>query len=215
MKLFGALIVLPAGLFYVAWPAYSGYRIKTALESGDVTGLERGIDFPAVRGSLRPVVTEKVELSLKTIARGTPGSDFMIESLRAETLPRLVDAALDTLLTPQALIRLHADGKTIKDAIAGLARDKPDLAGQLGGLIGDIIGRSGATTTPPDGGVAVAALPGTKRLGFGNIKSVAFDGPFTISLGVARDATSVAADVIATMTFTGADWKVTGLVPTL
>jgi hypothetical protein len=59
MRVLSGLAIVLAGLFYLAWPAWSAYQLKIALESGDVLGVERGIDFPSVRNSLRPAVMAK------------------------------------------------------------------------------------------------------------------------------------------------------------
>jgi len=215
MKILGAIIIL-AGLFYVAWPAYSAYQLKVALESGDAAGLERGIDFPSVRESLRPAVTARLSESLKGVAKGTPGGDALVEKMSAQTLPKLVDAGLDTLLTPQALIRIHADGKSLKEYIATMKADRPELAGQIGGLVRDLLGKgtAPAPSGEPDAPAAAAPIvPEEKRLGLGNVKSVGLDGPFAITLGVARDANAPDADLEVTMGYTGTGWRVTKLVP--
>jgi hypothetical protein len=217
MKFLSALLMLIAGLFYLAWPALSAYQLKTALESGDVAGVERGIDFPAVRQSLRPAVTERLRQNLKDAAKGAPGGDLLIEKMSAETLPKLVEASLDTLLTPQAVIRLHAEGKSLKDFIATMKSEKPGLADQVGGFVRDLLGKPSPTPAPaPDAAAMPAAapiVPESKRLGFGNIKSVAFEGPFAVSVGLARDPAASGPDLTATMSFTGTGWRVTGLVP--
>lgn len=221
MKFLSGFLILIAGLFYLAWPALSAYQLKTALESGDVAGVERGIDFPAVRQSLRPAVTERLQQNLKDAAKGAPGGDLLIEKMGAETLPRLVEASLDTLLTPQAVIRLHAEGKSLKDFIATMKSEKPGLADQVGGFVRDLLGKSGAAPAPtpaPDAAAmpeAAPIVPEARRLGFGNIKSVGFEGPLAVSVGLARDPAATGPDLTATMSFTGTGWRVTGLVPRL
>lgn len=214
MKFLTGLLIIMAAAFYIVWPAYSGYRIKTALEAGDVPALERGVDFPSVRTSMQPVVAEKVEQSLKAASKGTPGGDLVVEAMRENALPKLVDTALDKLVTPQALIRLHAEGKSIKEVVEGVAKDKPDLAGQLGGLLGGLLGKGSSTSSGTGSGSAGnTVVPEARRLGLGNIKSVGFNGPFSVSVGVARDAKAASPDMTATMSFVGGDWKLTGLVP--
>jgi hypothetical protein len=217
MRLLTGLVIVLAGLFYVAWPAWSAYQLKIALESGDAAGVERGIDFPAVRESLRPVVTAGIEQNLKEATKGTPGSDLVIEKMSKETLPKLVDASLDTLLTPESLIRLHAEGKSLRDFIKSLKAGQPDLVGQVGGFVRDLFGEKAVADAPASGGgegAAVAPLvPENRRLGLGNIKSVGLDGPLAISIGLARDAKSPEADLTATMSFDGTGWRMTRLVP--
>ncbi len=69
-----------------------------------------------------------------------------------DTLPKLVDTSLDTLLTPQSLIRLHAEGKSLRELINSAKSGGPDLAGQVGGFIRDLFGTSKAPDTAPDAG---------------------------------------------------------------
>lgn len=57
--LLGLLLV-----FYVAWPAWSIYQIYDALEKNDATTLERKIDFPSVRESLKPAIRALVDRRL-------------------------------------------------------------------------------------------------------------------------------------------------------
>ena len=217
MRLISALLIVLVGLFYVAWPAYSAYQLKLALESGDVAGVERGIDFPSVRQSLRPVATAAIEQNLRDATKGTPGSDLLIEKMSQDTLPKLVETSLDTILTPQAIIRVHAEGKSLRELIKSVKTGGPDLMGQVGGLVRDLFGKKTATQTPPVTAPVDAAsapiVPERRRLGLGNIKSAGFDGPLSIFIGLARDPAATGPDLTATMSFTGTGWRVTGLVP--
>ena len=218
MRLISALLIVLVGLFYVAWPAWSAYQLKVALESGDVAGVERGIDFPSVRQSLRPVATAAIEQNLKEATKGAPGSDLLIEKMSKDSLPKLVETSLDAILTPQAIIRMHAEGKSLRELIKSVKTGGPDLVGQVGGFVRDLFGKKPAAESPPSspaGGTAAAApiVPESRRLGLGNIKSAGFDGPLSIYLGLARNAAATEPDLTATMSFTGTGWRVTGLVP--
>ncbi len=216
MRLLSALAIVLAGLFYVAWPAWSAYQLKLALESGDVAGVERGIDFPAVRQSLRPAVTATIEQNLKEAAKGAPGGDLLIEKVAKDTLPRLVEASLDKALTPQALIRLHAEGKSLRDLVKSMKSGEPGLAGQIGGFVRDLLTKKQAPAAQsPEPAPAAAVVPESRRLGLGNIKSAGFDGPLAVYLGVARDQAASKPELTATMSFTGTGWRVTSLSPTI
>ncbi len=226
MSRIGALILLILAAFYVAWPAYTGYRIAGALDAGDTAVLESAIDFPSVRQSLRPAVAEKVDQSLKSALKsGGSGGSVLLDQVRKDVTPKIVDGALDGLVTPQALIRIHKDGRSFKDTIERTVAERPELVAQIGGLIGGLLGRDipglpkPAATAGNGSGQAARTAGGTKpegtSLGLGNIKSVALDGPWAISVGVARDAKVSEPDVTATFGFTGTDWRLTGLVPKL
>ncbi len=217
MRLLTGLAIVLAGLFYVAWPAWSAFQLKIALESGDAAGVERGIDFPAVRQSLRPAVTAGIEQNLKEATKGTPGSDLLIEKVSKDTLPKLVETSLDTLLTPQSLIRLHAEGKSLREFVNSMKSGTPDLAGQVGGFVRDLFGKKAVSDATAAGAseaaTAAPIVPASRRLGLGNIKSVGLDGPLAVSIGLARDAKATEPDLTATLSFEGTGWRVTGLVP--
>ena len=68
MKRLLALLVLAVALFYIAWPAYSGYTIKTALDAKDADALRKCVDFESVRASMRPAISVKVETLLDAAA---------------------------------------------------------------------------------------------------------------------------------------------------
>ena len=114
---------------------------------------------------------------------------------------------------------MHAEGKSLRELIKTVKSGGPDLMGQVGGLVRNLFGKKPAATpppaTPPAGATGAAApiVPESRRLGLGNIKSAGLDGPTAIYLGLARDPAATAADLTATMSFTGTGWRVTGLVP--
>lgn len=224
-RLFGWIGLL-AVLFYAVWPGYSAYRLKTALDAGDGPGLERGIDFPSVRASLKPAVQAKVEKSLEAALKpaGSTGG-VVLGQLGKDMVPKLVDTTLDTLVTPAMLIKLHQEGRTLKDGLDGLVKEQPNLAGKvgdlLGGLLGKVGGKAGTTGPGTEGGAATGATgagattPARKPLGLANVKSVSFDGPLALKIGLARDGTQREPDVTAKLAFTGTGWMVTELVPRL
>lgn len=218
------LLVIVAGLFYVAWPAYTGWQIRNALEAGNESGLEAGIDFPKVRESLRPYVTAKMEENLKKVTTSAGGgTGALADQLKTPLVPKMVDGVLNAVVTPPGLIRIYREGKTLKEAVSGLAAKNPDLVGQIGGLLGGLLGKDisiGGLGKAPEAasGASSTTASGSKTktpMGIDNIKSFAFHGPTAFSLGIARDAKADKADLTATMAFTGSGWQVTGLVPAL
>lgn len=183
-------------------------------------------------------------------------------------------ATLDTLLTPENLVRIYAEKN---DAMAAAQRIVLDELGKAGGLFSGILGNGSGGSEPSSGGrsapsVGGLQLPGglgnvfgeklnqqigqqigeavgsqlpsvetivrdiMKRqnaaraaersssgtetpsgdgssLGFGNIKRFGFNGPLALELGVAANAAQEGSDVLAEMSFTGGDWKLTRIVP--
>lgn len=246
MKRLILLAIVAILAFYVAWPAYSGLAIKQALEAKDATALSSKVDFPSVREGMRPAVTARVETLLdNAFAKLGNGAGALATGLKTKVAPKLVDGALDILVKPETLIRVHAQGARFKDAVETVLSDevRGEVAGgALGGLlkgqgtegggggildkIGQAAGKLGFDPGKALGGatdatgtetpVADPAKPDSgKKIGLGNIKSVALNGPLGLALGVARDAAASEPDVSVELSFTGLDWKLTGLVPKL
>lgn len=134
MKKFLLLIVVLGLGFYVAWPAWSGYQIKTALDAGDADTLREKIDFVSVRESLRPAATHHAGQMLNDALRqnGSPVATVLDDDARATLLPKVVDSTLNQVVTPQNLIRIARHGGTVKDAVAKIVKEQ--MRGSLGGL---------------------------------------------------------------------------------
>lgn len=139
MKYLGWLLALLAAAFYVAWPAYSGYSIKTALEAGDKDGLSAKIDFDRVRASLRPAVAAKVENELAiALRKAGPAAGALNDQLKAKIMPRLVDGVLQSLVTPETLIRIHQQGGNLKSALDSIVAERAAANDGIASLIGGI-----------------------------------------------------------------------------
>ncbi|MGE0024327.1 MAG: DUF2939 domain-containing protein [Hyphomicrobium sp.] len=145
MRSFGTIGVLAVAAFYIAWPLYAGYEIKSSLDTQNVEGLNAHVDFPSVRISLKPAVTAKVE-QVVTDALGRAGraGGALAERLKAEILPRIVDGVLATLVTPEMMIRIHASGKSLKEALDGLVIEQASATQGFGGML----------VVPPEGEAA-------------------------------------------------------------
>jgi len=100
-----ALVI--AGFCFFAAPVTAFFAIRAAAEASDVQGLTRLIDYDAVRASLRPQVSGRVEPM-------TPPPSFIQDPVGAvrrqfeqSVTPRAPDAPdVDTYLTPRALTAL-------------------------------------------------------------------------------------------------------------
>ncbi len=186
LKSFGPLVFAGVLAFYVAWPAFSGYEIKSSLDTHNVEGLVARIDFPSVRASLRPAVSVKVDEVVTNALRkaGTAGG-ALADQLKAQVMPRIVDGVLATFVTPEMLIRIHASGKSFKEALDGIVFERTsqaqglggfmiapegetggakskldDIAGKYGIDVGKVLGGAGAKDAgAPGGDAATSALP--------------------------------------------------------
>jgi hypothetical protein len=242
-KSIGTVGFLAVLAFYIAWPLYAGYEIRTSLDEHNVEGLNAKIDFPSVRTSLRPAVAQKVDQVVTDALRkaGTAGG-ALADKLKASVTPRIVDGVLAVLVTPEMLIRIHASGKSLKEALDGIVLERASQAQGLGGFmvtpdasgggrggIEEIAGKLGIDTSKVLGGAAaeeataarepaelLPAKSGAKpKYGLGNIKHFSFTGPLGLSVGVSRDAGAKKPELTADLTFVDGSWKLTGLVPEL
>lgn len=251
-------ILLAIG-FWGAWPAYSGWRIHEALKGDNAATLERMIDLPSVRASLRPVATIEAEKHLdEALARIGPGGMALGADIKRQVMPGLIEGVLANLVTAPNILRIYREGGAARDAIRRILAEEMEKPGSaLGGLggLGGLIGNRGAASGEAGsaagraggldvggmldrlGGAAgggsrspvrdIAAEPavtqtpgaatpaGQTGYGLGNIKSIGFNGPLSIVMGLARDAAATDAEVTVEMSFTGLDWRLTGLAPRL
>ncbi len=162
-----ALIVILLVGFYVVWPGWSVYQITTALDTGDEATVSRKIVFKEVRAALRPAVEAKLNEAYDKLQSRTGEVGALLGGLRAQAVPAIATAALDTLVTPETLIDLAKDDRMLKEnlqqliaqyveqarggAAAGTGQgaasgDQPPsiggirLPGELGAVLGDIAG---------------------------------------------------------------------------
>ena len=185
--LLGLLLV-----FYVAWPAWSIYQIYDALEKNDATTLERKIDFPSVRESLKPAIRAVIDSRLDRTtgdAAGQPRDG----RLRQQIGPQLMETVLNKIVTPQGIASLYA------------------WRGDISQVLEDVkeIREIGAATD--EAGTAGSVKPAA--LGLSNIKRFAFTSPTSFEIGIAKDASSSEPDLIVQMGFRDMDWQLIGLVP--
>jgi hypothetical protein len=131
--------VLLAAVFlavlYGLWPVYTALQIREALIAGDTATLNRKVDWPSLRASL------KTSLSPETVARlaadpnaPQPG---LWERIKAVVAPAMAATVIDRYVTPQNLPLLLGYQRvyrgTLRPAL-GLPEPRTVLAGSwLGG----------------------------------------------------------------------------------
>jgi hypothetical protein len=220
--------------FYVAWPAYTGYRIKTALDTDNSALLASKIDFDSVRLSLKPTVSAEVEKAMTAaIEQGGGDNQQLLLQIKTQLAPKIIDTALAAMVTPETILRVHREGGDFKTTLAKIISEKvgDGGAGAGGGI--DILGKI-AKSAGIDPNAALGSLLGKKppahaqspvapstasttvkrpAFSMANIKSFSFNGPLGFSVGVAKDPSTALSDVTADLAFTGGDWKVVGVRP--
>jgi hypothetical protein len=108
-----ALLVIGA---YVASPYWAVRDFVAAARSGDAARLNGAIDFPAVRKSLKPQMTEALTGQPDGERRKKHGPFGGLGRLLA---PVIVDQALDTLVTPDTIAQLIRHGDPRPSPSAG------------------------------------------------------------------------------------------------
>lgn len=158
MRTIIGLVVLAVLGFYVAWPGYSAYRIKTALDTDNAELLAAKVDFEQVRASLKPAVTAEVEKAMTAaVQQGGAANEALLQQLKGQVMPKVVDSALTAIVTPESILRFHRE-RDYKATLAKIIAEKMG-AGSLGALtgaagggaaggarIGDVIGGIGKAT---------------------------------------------------------------------
>lgn len=226
MKRLIALAVLAAAGFYVAWPAWSGYRIATALTTEDESLLESKVDFAQVRESLKPTVMAEI---VKGIDTGTgslgPMAQALGDAVKSQMTGALVDQMLARLVTPGWVIKLAKDGGDLKrsmqmatmEAGAGQGIGGVPATGGLSGVFGSMTGGAKVAEAPaaPVSAKAPTGQAAQRTFGIENVRGFRMAGPLGFDVDVARDAAQPKADVTIGMSFTGMDWKLTRVTPLL
>ena len=203
----GLLLVLVVAGFYLAWPAWTGRQIRNAIEANDPAALAQKIDFEQVRARARPLIATQMQRSLDQLQKqGGPFGAAIAGQLKASLGEKLANAAIDAALTPENVIRLARQGKDISRILKDIARDAPEKRAGTEGAPAPAPAPSGAAQPPEQ------PQP-HRRLTRENVKSYRITGPLSIEVGVAHDAQAATHDVLVELAFTGADWKVVGILP--
>lgn len=121
------LAVLAAGLFVVAYgasPLLTARNLVNAAKSGDAVALERHVDFPAFRASLKDELGQRLMGEL-----GRSKSDRGLAALGMVFGKAIVEGAVDSLVTPDTIATMVKEGEapSARKALAGDQADKsPD-----------------------------------------------------------------------------------------
>ena len=128
-RLFGYLLLAAVGLAVISFfaaPAVAFMGIRSAAQSNDIAGLQKLVDYDAVRGSLRPQLTQRPQAQ-------TPPPSFLKDPFAA--LKRQLDMPVvqrgprgpepDDYLRPESIDALiRGQGRAAMNAKADLRPDK-------------------------------------------------------------------------------------------
>lgn len=126
------IVVLLAG-FYVAWPAFSGYRIYQGLEGNDPAVLATKIDFPSVRRSMRGPVLSQVNTRIETVMKDLgPATQLLGDQIPRDNIEKIIDGALETVVSPEKIAEIYSRGGDLNAAIKDAVLNEID---KMGGLL--------------------------------------------------------------------------------
>ena len=123
--------------FYVAWPAFTGYRIHASLDAQDPRALERSIDFESVRGSMRQPVLDQLNTRIDSVIGGLgPIANVIKDKIPTQRIEQIVDGALESAVTPERVVEVYSEGGDFSDAIKTAVLAEIDKQGGMAALFG-------------------------------------------------------------------------------
>lgn len=131
----GAAIGIAVVLFvmFVISPALAVQGIIGAARAGDAAGLERRVDFPAFRESLKDELNARMRAEIRA---DLSDEDDGLRALGMLLAPSLMDSAVDAFVTPQAIAAMvesaEAPGTDDSPAAASVDSEDGDLRRSYG-----------------------------------------------------------------------------------
>jgi len=104
-----------AAVVYVAAPVLAARELVAAAKAGDAAGLERRVDFPAFRESL------KDELNARLMSEMRHSDDQAGRALAMLFGPALVSGVVDAFVTPEAIAVMVREGQPPAPDLEGRA----------------------------------------------------------------------------------------------
>lgn len=106
-SLIGAAI-LGAGGYLVATPWISINQFREAIEAKDLPGIERHVDFPSLRTSLKDQLKAKLSEEITRQSGGDPLLNFGMGAFGYALAEPMIDAAVEAYISPAGLKTLMA-----------------------------------------------------------------------------------------------------------
>jgi Protein of unknown function (DUF2939) len=112
---FGLLTLM--AFAYIASPFVTAWSIREAARSGNAAYLERAIDWPSVRQTLKPAVS-RLALNLPDPDQAPLTKPGLWQRFKTYVGQTAIDTAVDSYVTPEGLPRLFAMRKVYRDNIS-------------------------------------------------------------------------------------------------
>lgn len=106
-----AIFLLLAGAYLVS-PFWAARQLRIAAVTGDTDGLEKLVDFPAVRGSLKAqlavIVTKRLDADPSLKGNPFAGIGMLL-------MPTVINNMVDRLVTPEAISTMATRGEVVRE----------------------------------------------------------------------------------------------------
>lgn len=129
-KLIIRLSVAAVAVFVIAYaasPLLATRALVQAAKVGDRKGLERQVDFPAFRASLKDELNARMMVEMRKDKRM---ADSGLSGLGMLLAPAIVGGAVDAFVTPQAIAVMVQEGRTPKPLPGGNAPPPSSAEGE-------------------------------------------------------------------------------------
>jgi hypothetical protein len=125
----GALALTAALAWYFASPVLAFRSLAAAADSGDQAGLERMVDFPAVRDDLKTQLRDRL---IGALREDPAVSDGPFGQLGALLGPAIVDQVVNVAVTPQGVAAMVRSGRAPLSDVTRRAVPPPPLEPPVG-----------------------------------------------------------------------------------
>lgn len=124
------LSVMAAGCYLYATPWISINQFREALVDKDLPGIERHVDFPSLRASLKDQIKANLTDQIQQASGGNPWVNFGMGALGYALAEPMIDAAVETYISPAGLKTLMGGSQPTRGTETGPQR--PRLPGMNG-----------------------------------------------------------------------------------
>lgn len=107
-------VIAIAAIGYIAAPFVAAWSIREAARNGDTAYLARAIDWPSVRETLKPTLSQ-IALDLPNTDQKPLSEPGLWQRFKAYWGQSAVNSAIDSYLTPEGLPQLFAMRKAYRD----------------------------------------------------------------------------------------------------
>lgn len=120
--MFKASLAILGIMGYVASPFYTAWSIREAVRKGDSAYLEHRIDWPGVRATLAPTISQ-IAFDIPDVETAPQQKPGLWKRFKAYIGQGAVNRAIESYVTPEGLPQLFAARKAYRDYVAGQPDD--------------------------------------------------------------------------------------------